>query len=378
MALIKFINGKNRKTAGLARAIDYVLDENKTERFLFEGINEKDIPKNQIDNEMLFVEKLLGDETNKGDSAINYITKDSKTKSNLVTGINCRPSSAFDEMMVVKNLHNKTGGRQFVHFVQSFHPKEDITPELAHEIALKLIEQEKFKDFQILVATHIDREHIHTHFILNTVNMETGKKWQQSNIELEQLKRYSNKLCYEHGLKHSFMNTQTNKFTNREYMSSGEYRARKKGRSWKYEAWLAINECMKISTSKEEFIEILENIGYKVRWEDNRKNITFILPNGRKLNNDKLHPSEKYTKEALIKKFQLNKQFQERNIKFKAEKKSQDIQNLILETIRRLERDPELGDKNYPLTYLEGQALKEKMIEKAKGEGLDWEKERQL
>ncbi len=378
MALIKFINGKNRKTAGLARAIDYVLDENKTERFLFEGINEKDIPKNQIDNEMLFVEKLLGDETNKGDRAINYITKDSKTKSNLVTGINCRPSSAFDEMMVVKNLHNKTGGRQFVHFVQSFHPKEDITPELAHEIALKLIEQEKFKDFQILVATHIDREHIHTHFILNTVNMETGKKWQQSNIELEQLKRYSNKLCYEHGLKYSFVNTKTNEFITRQSMSSGEYRARKKGRSWKYEAWLAINECMKISTSKEEFIEILENIGYKVRWEDNRKNITFILPNGRKLNNDKLHPSEKYTKEALIKRFQLNKQFQERNIKFKAEKKGQDIQNLILETIRRLERDPELGDKNYPLTYLEGQALKEKMIEKAKGEGLDWEKERQL
>ncbi|SHH59899.1 relaxase/mobilization nuclease domain-containing protein [Sporanaerobacter acetigenes] len=483
MALIKFINGKNRKMAGLARAIDYVVDENKTEKFFFEGIDEKDIPKNQTDNEMLFVEKLLGDESNKGDRAIKYITKNSKTNSNLISGVNCRPSSAFDEMMVVKNMYNKTDGRQFIHFVQSFHPKENITPELAHKIGLELLEDERFKDFQIVVATHIDKEHIHNHFIINTVNIETGRKWQQSNIELEQLKGYSNKLCYEHGLKYSFVDTGSDKFINRESYSSGEYRAKKEGRSWKHELWLTINECMKISTSKEEFIKIMNALGYQIRWEDSRKDITFTLQNGRKCNNDKLYPPEKYTKEAFIRRFELNRQYEanvenrdlqkiisdiSRNIKddsnkekswkteafyiinecknistskeefiknlnalgyqvrwedneedvefilpdgrecnsdkfypprifskesltksfklnrefrqkskeFKTERKARNLQNLILETMKMLSDNPNEGDKNYPLTYLEGQALKEKMIEKAKGEGLDWEKER--
>ncbi len=319
------------------------------------------------------IEKLI----NKGDNSIfNYVAQDKKTNMKLVTGINCRPSSAFDEMMFIKNLYNKTEGRQFKHFVHSFHPKEEITAELAHEISLRLLEHEKFRGFQILAATHIDTGHIHTHFVINSVNMETGLKWQHSLKDLFDITDFSNKLCHEYGLKYNFINTKTNEFSNKQSISSGEYRAKKQGKSWKYETWLTINECMKISTSKEEFIMNMEKLGYKVRWVDERKNITFTLPNGRKLNNDKLHPPEKYTKEALISRFQLNKQFQERNAEFKAEKKSQDLQNLILETIRRLEEDPELGDKNYPLTYLEGQALKEKMIEEAKGRGLEWGKER--
>lgn len=373
MAIVKFINGKNEKIAGMIKAIDYIVDKNKTEVFSFSGIDKKDVPE-EVDKEGLFIEKLISEDN--VNRAINYITKDEKTLKHLVNGILCNPDSAFDEMMFTKNMYNKTDGRQFVHFVHSYHPNENITPELAHIISLKLLEEKRFEGFEILVATHIDKNHLHTHFILNTVNIETGKKWQQSNEDLEQLKRKSNKLCYEYGLKHSFVNTKNNKFINRESYSSEEYRARKKGRSWKYEIWLTINECIKISTSKEEFIMNMEKLGYKVRWVDERKNITFTLPNGRKLNNDKLHPPEKYTKEALISRFQLNKQFQERNAEFKGEKKSQDLQNLILETIRKLERNPELGDKNYPLTYLEGQALKEKMIELAKGEGLDWEKER--
>ena len=252
------------------------------------------------------IEKLLDKRDN---LVFNYVMWDKKTNFKLITGINCRPSSAFDEMMVTKNLFNKTEGRQFKHFIHSYHSKEDISPELAHEISLKLLEHEKFKGFQILAATHVDTDHIHTHFVINSVNMETGLKWQHSSKDLVDIINLSNKLCYKHGLKYSYANVQTNEFTKRNSISSGEYRARKKGRSWKYEAWLAINECAKLSTDKEDFIKNMNSLGYKVRWVDERKNITFTLPNGRKLNNDKLHPPEKYTKEALLKKFELNKQF---------------------------------------------------------------------
>lgn len=368
MAIVKFINGKNKEIAGLMRLIDYVLNENKTEVFDIE----------HEDSESIFIEKLL--EENKGHSALKYITKDNKTSAHLITGINCSsdPNIAFNEMMLTKRLHNKTDGRQFVHFVHSYSSKEtDLTPEMAHEISLKLIDMERFKGFQVLVATHVDKDHIHTHFILNTVNEETGRKWQQSRKELEDLKRRSNQLCKEYGLKYSFakLRNENAKIKKIKSLSTGEYRARKKGQSWKTEAFYAINDCRKTAVSKEDFISKLESLGYKVRWEDSRKNITFILPNGRKLNNDKLYPPENFTKEALLKKFELNRQYQLMNQNISLQEQFNARQELVLQTIKMLEENPHEGHKDYPRTYIESkQAKKELMIEKAKGEGLDWER----
>lgn len=170
MAIVKFINSKDKKKKELSYGLNYALDKTKVAQ------NES--------IESLFEEALI--------------------LTGLVSGINCRPSSAFDEMMFIKNLYNKTEGRRFIHFVHSFHPKEDITPELAHEINLKLLEHEKFKDFQILAITHTNKPHIHTHCILNTVNIETGRKWQQCMKDMVDISIYSNKLCHEFGLKYSF------------------------------------------------------------------------------------------------------------------------------------------------------------------------------
>lgn len=153
MAIVKFINGKNAEIRGLIKAIDYVSDENKTEIF---NLQHKD-------GEEIFIEKLLED--NKGSSAINYVTKDHKTSAHLITGINCtsNPETVFDEMMITKYMYNKTEGRQFIHFTHSYSDEElDLTPEIAHEISLKLIDQERFRGFQILVATHVDNDHLHT------------------------------------------------------------------------------------------------------------------------------------------------------------------------------------------------------------------------
>ncbi|MFA5577575.1 MAG: relaxase/mobilization nuclease domain-containing protein [Tissierellaceae bacterium] len=370
MAIVKFINGQNREVAGLIRAIDYIADENKTEIFNIE----------HEDKESIFIEKLL--EEKKVNRAINYITKDNKTSAHLVTGINCssNPDTVFDEMMITKRLYNKEGGRQFIHFTHSYSSEEkDLSPELAHEISLKLIEHERFKGFQILAATHIDKDHIHTHFILNTVNEETGLKWQQSDRELQELKKYSNQLCLGHGLKHSIVPLRNEK---QRGISMGEIKAKEKGRSWKYEAFHAINDARKTAISKDDFISKLEIQGYKVRWVDNRKDIqfSFLTPDGkaRKLNADKLHPPENFTKEALLKKFNLNKQYQNISKQNILNNQFDARQELVLQTIRKLEDDPINHDKkDYPRQYLEGQALKEKMKEKAKGEGLDWEGEQE-
>lgn len=366
MATVKFINGKNKEKVGLVRVIDYIVDENKTEVF---NVDDEDA-------ESLFIDQLIED--NKGNREINYITKDEKTASNLITGINCNPESAFDEMMIIKQLFNKERGRQFIHFTHSYSNKEKIAPELAHEISLKLIEQERFKGFQIVAATHVDKAHIHTHYVLNTVNIETGLKWQQSDKQLEDLKKYSSQLCAEYELKHSFPQIKKEKSKS---ISSGEYRAKEKGRSWKTEAFYTINDCRKTSISKDDFISKLESLGYKVRWEESRKDISFTvpLPNGktRKINGDKFHPAKNFTKEALLKKFNLNKQYQDITKKYVLEKQFDAKQKIVLQTVKMLEDNPHEGHKDYPRSYLENkEALKEKMIEKAKGEGLDWGRER--
>ena len=100
----------------------------------------------------------------------------------LVSGVNCVPAVALREFMNTKEQYHSTNGRMYYHMVQSFHPDDPVTPEMAHEIALKLAEQ--LPGFEIVVATHTDRDHIHSHFVINSVSCETGKKYHSNKESL--------------------------------------------------------------------------------------------------------------------------------------------------------------------------------------------------
>lgn len=107
---------------------------------------------------------------------LNYCCKAAKVDYEgrpLVTGINCVPQCAIQEFMNTKEQYHRTGGRMYYHMVQSFHPDDPVIPEMAHEIALKLAEQ--IPGFEIVVATHTDRNHVHSHFVINSVSCDTGK-----------------------------------------------------------------------------------------------------------------------------------------------------------------------------------------------------------
>ena len=108
--------------------------------------------------------------------ALDYVTKEEKTEDKLVSGLHCEPDTVKDEMQATKEPWEKTGGRTYKHFVQSYHKDEKITPEQAHRNALQLAENTSaWKGFEVLVATHKDKKHIHTHFIVNSVNFEDGQ-----------------------------------------------------------------------------------------------------------------------------------------------------------------------------------------------------------
>lgn len=293
--------------------------------------------------------------------AINYIKNPLKTELQLVGGKDCVPDTAYDEFVMTKQNFNKEKGRQFIHFVQSFSPNDKATPEVINEIGKRLLENEAFKDFQVVYSTHTDKEHLHNHFIINSVSFISGQKWQLSKEQLDCLKEYSDELCREYGL--IIVDGAKGNHKDR-----GEYRAKDKEQSWKYELFLAVKYCKWCSRSKEEFIDNMKKLGYKVDWSDERKYITFTTPDGKKCRNRKLYPQERFTKESLLKAFELNEQ--------KADKEQLQLRmQLLLEAIQKLSKD----DNNHynshlPLTALEGQARKERAIEEAKGRGIDWDK----
>ena len=235
---------------------------------------------------------------------LHYCMQDKKTVYNgrkLVTGVNCVAQSAFNEMVNTKLQYRKPGGRQYYHIMQSFHPDEPITPETAHEIALRFAE-ENFPGYEVLVATHVDRHHIHSHLVVNSVNAETGLKFHSDNHEIQRLRDASDRLCIEYGF--SVVVPKSKKVKG---MSTAEYHVAEKGQSWKLDLTIAIDEAMRYAVSKEHFIELMEMEGYKVKWKDTHKYITYTCPNGKRCRDIRLH-EEKYLKENMEDEFRIRKE----------------------------------------------------------------------
>ena len=221
-----------------------------------------------------------------------YKTYDSKSKRRLVSGINCDGENAFREFMATKKVHGKANGIFFYHYSQSFAPTEKITPEQAHEIALEFAEK-AWEGYEVMVATHCDRGHIHSHFVINSVGFESGKKLRQSPSTLKHLRKLSDEICIAHGL--SVLQPYQG---GRNSVSSREYSARLRGNSWKEKLAKDIDTAMSYSGSKDELIRNMSILGYHMTWTDKRKYLTFHCPNGKSCRDIKLH-DEKYLKENI-------------------------------------------------------------------------------
>ena len=134
------------------------------------------------------------------DQAIQYVLNGDKTDHQILTAHqNCDPGRECRQMMDTKRDVGKMDGRQCYHIIQSFKPGE-ITPELALEIA-KEFAAEYLPDYEVVIGTHIDRGHIHSHLIFNSVNAQTGEKYHITTQEYyRQIRAISDRLCREHGL----------------------------------------------------------------------------------------------------------------------------------------------------------------------------------
>ncbi|MBE6909819.1 MAG: hypothetical protein E7474_09685 [Ruminococcaceae bacterium] len=220
----------------------------------------------------------------------------------LVTGINCRPATVYEDFMRTKQIYHKEGGVLFYHMVQSFPKGADVDPKAAHAAAVELAGY--FKDYEVLVCTHTDREHVHSHFVINSVNFETGKKLHMADEQIQELRQRNDMVCERFHLP-VFESAREKKQEKKiKPMTIGEYHVAAKGQSWKFRLMATVDECMGYAKSREEFIALMQSEGYDVRWTDTRKYITYTAPDGNRCRDNKLH-EEKYLKENMENEFKI-------------------------------------------------------------------------
>ena len=229
-----------------------------------------------------------------------YVMQEKKTAWEgvpLISGINCQPKSVYDDFLNTKLLYHKDGGVMFYHMVQSFPKGKMIDPRQAHEAARRLAEY--FGGCEVLVCTHVDREHIHSHCVINSVNFETGKKLHMAKEQIQKLMRRNDAICQEMGLPVFEPTAQQARG-----MSGAEYHTALKGQSWKLRLMNTIDECMKYAADRDAFVSLMASEGYAVRWESGRKYITYTTSDGMRCRDNKLH-EEKYCKEAMEHEFRI-------------------------------------------------------------------------
>ena len=235
---------------------------------------------------------------------LRYVAQEQKTVdtdgTRYLTGVNCMAALAYQSFLATKNLYGKASGTWFYHYTQSFSPQEHVTPAEAHQIAQELAER-FFPGCEVLVATHIDRAHLHSHLVVNSVKPDTGKKLHFTPRTLERMRLVSDQICREHGL------TILKPYRQKKQVKGlrpGEYRSAMRGQSWKFQLIAVIEAAMERAGSREEFLDELRRRGYDARWEEGRKRITYITPLGMRCRDDKLH-EEKFRKEKIEDEFRI-------------------------------------------------------------------------
>ncbi|MDO4177012.1 MAG: relaxase/mobilization nuclease domain-containing protein [Bacillota bacterium] len=250
-------------------------------------------------------------------NVIEYVLKDEKVKDGYVeiTGpfnfdqINW--DTVYRTFLDEKKLWDKDSGRMYAHNVISFHKDEVITPEQCLEIGREFVER-FFPEHQSLISIHQDRDHLHIHIVTNSVSYIDGMKLHQTKRDLEQQKQFTNQLCLERGLTIA----EKGKHFDGTAIEEGEVIAWSKDkynllqnetkRSFVADCAIAVLEAREQCTSKEEFIERMEERGWHTSWSDSKKHITFQNDNGDKVRDSNLEKSFHIdvNKEALLHEFE--------------------------------------------------------------------------
>ena len=236
----------------LGKVVIYVENPEKTSNPAF--VERKDLSERQAQG----LSDVIDYAANSGKT--QAVDEKSDVLRSFVSGVNCHPSTARDEMIAVKKRFGKEDGTVAYHGYQSFALGE-ATPEIAHEIGLKLAQRLWGDRYQVLVTTHLDKEsHLHNHFVLNTVSFVDGIKYHRTAQDYRDMQAASDALCREYGLS-VIADPQPGK--SKHY---GEWRAEQEQRpTWRGIVWADVDEALRQSMTERQFFENLCKKGYEIK-----------------------------------------------------------------------------------------------------------------
>ena len=224
-----------------------------------------------------------------------------------ISGYNCIPEMANESFLTTQKVFgHAAGGVRFYHFVQSFMPRENISPQEVNEIGMELVKS--FGNREAIVATHIDREHLHNHIVVCAYDLDNGRKLHYNKFFLADLRRASDEICKAHGLK---VLREYDPKVKSQRMKPKEYRAALNGNSMKLALCATIDFCMTRAKTQAQFREEMKKYGYEMVWTPERKYITYILRSKdgtEKRVRGKSLFDEKYRKENMEHEFRIREE----------------------------------------------------------------------
>ncbi len=230
---------------------------------------------------------------------MEYATNKDKTEQRyFVTGVNCDPTTARDEMMIAKAQWNDESEIVCYHGFQSFKHGE-VTPEQAHEVGVKLAKKMWGDRFQVIVATHLNTDCLHNHFVVNSISFTDGKHYHDNKANLRLLRQRSDELCREYAL--SVIEQPSGK--KKPYAL---YQAEKNGMPTRDNvARQALDEAVSKSFTLKDFDRIMAEMGYRVSFDPNRKYWT-VIGKGWKRPKRLYKLGENYTNEKIMERITEN------------------------------------------------------------------------
>ena len=185
---------------------------------------------------------------------IEYVMNGDKTdEMKYVSGVNCLPETAYEEMMSTKNRFNK-GKEKIIgyHLIQSF-AEGEVTPEVAHELGLEYVNEVFGKDFEVVVATHLNTDNVHNHIVINSVSLKTGKKFYDYHASRDYLRIVSDCICQYYGL---------SVLEDKIWRHKGAYKRFAKENPYMQMVKSDVDRCLEVSLYEKDFRKRLEKLGY--------------------------------------------------------------------------------------------------------------------
>jgi len=265
------------------------------------------------------VDYVLNEDKMTLDGKVDYIFNEHKTTGEnhviFQSAINCTVETAFEDMQATKKRFNNSGGRLGYHLIHSFKPNE-VDPKTAHEIGIQLATELFGDEYEVIVGTHVDKEHIHNHIIFNSVSCVTGRKYRNKLGEyFYDIRGTSNRICRAHGLSIIMAGKKDRKLTYAEWLAQ-----KNGGVTWRQLIKNDIDDCIVQAYNYGNFLSLMQQKGYEIK---QGKHVAF----------------RPYGKERFSRGYKIGRGYSETDIRARIDGKDLDVELPRIEKVIQAKRE---------------------------------------